>query len=150
MQIIIKAALMAFTAFSFLSAQEIVVPVKDSIGIYRTRLFSSDGEPLGKAGIADSLLTLTQEGCCLVVERGDGLIGWVKSYLVASTGKRKSLKCRKPLVMGYINGPTPIYFVDDDHSNDDPIELDSSFRAALRRNSDPETEEDCNEQSTSD
>lgn len=42
-------------------------------------------------------------------------------------------------VQGYLDNPTPIYIMDTDDPNSEPITLDRSFREALKINIDRET-----------
>jgi hypothetical protein len=42
-------------------------------------------------------------------------------------------------VIGYLDNPTPVYIIDADNPNADPIKLDRSFADALRENVDRET-----------
>jgi len=44
-------------------------------------------------------------------------------------------------VIGYLDNPTPVYIIDSDDPNADPINLDRSFKDALRENVDKETVE---------
>jgi hypothetical protein len=44
-------------------------------------------------------------------------------------------------VVGYLDNPTPVYIIDMDDPNADPITLDRSFREALKENVDRETME---------
>ncbi|GBU22702.1 hypothetical protein R80B4_02614 [Fibrobacteres bacterium R8-0-B4] len=53
----------------------------------------------------------------------------------------KSMAFEAAEVMGYLDNPTPVYIVDIDDPNADPITLDRSFKDALKENVDKETME---------
>jgi hypothetical protein len=73
------------------------------------------------------------------VQKGDGTVGWIEKRLVQTTGKSKTFVFDDAEVIGYLDNPTPVYIIDADNPNADPIKLDRSFADALRENVDRET-----------
>jgi len=59
----------------------------------------------------------------------------------AKSSASKSMAFEAAEVMGYLDNPTPVYIVDIDDPNADPITLDRSFKDALKENVDKETME---------
>ena len=58
-----------------------------------------------------------------------------------AVGKSKTFVFDNAEVIGYLDNPTPVYIIDIDDPNADPINLDRSFKDALRENVDKETVE---------
>lgn len=54
-------------------------------------------------------------------------------------GASKAFAFEAMEVQGYLDNPTPVYIIDMDDPNADPITLDRSFRDALKENVDKET-----------
>jgi hypothetical protein len=75
------------------------------------------------------------------VRTPDGTVGWVEKQLVVATGKSKTFIFEGADVFGYLDNPTPVYIIDADDPNANPISLDRSFSDALRENVDRETVE---------
>ena len=70
-----------------------------------------------------------------------GKRGWVDKGSVVAVGKSKTFVFDNADVIGYLDNPTPVYIIDADDPNANPITLDRSFKDALRENVDRETVE---------
>ena len=123
------------------AAEKYVVPNKDGVGVYKNRTREVYEEPVVKVGTTDRLTVIKKKGRHYQVKTGDGQRGWVEARMVATTGKSKTFVFDNADVIGYLDNPTPVYIIDTDDPNADPINLDRSFKDALRENVDKETVE---------
>lgn len=133
--------ILAFAASSLLFAEQFVVPTKDGVGVYKNKTRDVYEEPITKVGSSDRLTLIQKSGRHMKVKTPDGQVGWVEKRLVATTGKSKTFVFDNADVIGYLDNPTPVYIIDTDDPNADPINLDRSFKDALRENVDKETVE---------
>ena len=133
--------ILAFAASSLLFAQQFVVPTKEDVGVYKNKTRKVYEEPLVTVGSSDRLTLMKKSGRHYKVKTSDGQVGWVEKRLVATTGKSKTFVFDNADVIGYLDNPTPVYIIDTDDPNADPISLDRSFKDALRENVDKETVE---------
>jgi hypothetical protein len=123
------------------AAEKFVTPTNDGTGIYKNQTRQVYEEPIAKVGTADRLTVLAKKGRFYEVKTADGTTGWVEDRLVVATGKSKTFVFDNADVIGYLDNPTPVYIIDTDDPNADPINLDRSFKDALRENVDKETVE---------
>ena len=127
--------------FVLFAAEKFVTPTKDDVGIYKNQTREVYEEPILKVGTTDRLTVLKKKGRHYQVKTPSGEIGWVESRLVVATGKSKTFVFDNADVIGYLDNPTPVYIIDTDDPNADPINLNRSFKDALRENVDKETVE---------
>jgi hypothetical protein len=139
-KMIVVLALSA-TFFVLFAAEKFVTPTKDGTGIYKNETREVYEEPIAKAGTTDRLTVLKKKGRHYQVKTADGQVGWIESRLVVATGKSKTFVFDNADVIGYLDNPTPVYIIDTDDPNADPINLNRSFKDALRENVDKETVE---------
>jgi hypothetical protein len=92
-------------------------------------------------GLNDRLTVVGKSKQNLKVKLASGEIGWVDQKSVIASGKAKTFVFDDAEVIGYLDNPTPVYIIDADNPNADPIKLDRSFADALRENVDRETVE---------
>jgi len=135
---IVALAAVAFGAFA---AEKFVTPTKDGTGIYKNQTREVYEEPVLTVGTTDRLTVLSKKGRHYQVKTPDGQTGWIEERLVVATGKSKTFVFDNADVIGYLDNPTPVYIIDTDDPNADPINLDRSFKDALRENVDKETVE---------
>lgn len=135
--------LMALSAtfFVLFAAEKFVTPTKDGTGIYKNQTREVYEEPILTVGTTDRLTVVSKKGRFFQVKTPDGKTGWIEDRLVATTGKSKTFVFDNADVIGYLDNPTPVYIIDTDDPNADPINLDRSFKDALRENVDKETVE---------
>ena len=136
-----------FLAFALTSiifadaAKKYVTPTKDGTGIYKNEVRELYEQPAFTVGTNDRLLILETKSRDYKVQNASGEVGWVEKRLVVATGKSKTFVFDNADVIGYLDNPTPVYIIDTDDPNADPINLDRSFKDALRENVDKETVE---------
>ena len=123
------------------AAEKFVTPNKDGVGIYKNQTREVYEEPILTVGTTDRLTVIAKKGRFYHVKTPDGQSGWVEDRLVVATGKSKTFVFDNADVIGYLDNPTPVYIIDTDDPNADPINLDRSFKDALRENVDKETVE---------
>jgi hypothetical protein len=125
----------------YAAAQKVVTPTKDGAGIYKNELRQVYEEPILTVGTSDRLQILETKRDHLKVKTSSGETGWIEKKLTVATGKSKTFVFDQAEVVGYLDNPTPVYIIDSDDPNADPINLDRSFKDALRENIDKETVE---------
>lgn len=125
--------------FSTVYAQKVVTPNKDGIGVYKNQTRDVYEEAIATVGTNDRLSVKEEKGRFYKVELPSGEEGWIEKRSVTATGKSKTFVFDKAEVVGYLDNPTPVYIMDVDDPNADPINLDRSFKDALRENVDKET-----------
>jgi hypothetical protein len=131
--------LMASLAFAQKDSKKYVTPTKDDVGAFKNEVRELYEKPSFTVGTNDRLLILETGKQAYKVQKNDGTTGWVEKRLVVTTGKSKSFVFDDAEVIGYLDNPTPVYIIDADNPNADPIKLDRSFADALRENVDRET-----------
>jgi hypothetical protein len=121
--------------------QKYVTPTKDGTGVFKNEVRELYEQPLYTVGTNDRLLIIENRARSYKVQNPTGQVGWVEKRLVVATGKSKTFVFDNAEVIGYLDNPTPVYIIDTDDPNADPINLDRSFKDALRENVDKETVE---------
>jgi hypothetical protein len=132
-------ALMATVVFAQKDMKKYVTPTKEDVGVFKNEVRELYEKPVSTVGTNDRLLILETGKQSYKIQKGDGSTGWVEKRLVVTTGKSKSFVFDDAEVIGYLDNPTPVYIIDADNPNADPIKLDRSFADALRENVDRET-----------
>jgi len=133
------ALLVAFS-ITALFAEKIVTPNKDGVGVYKNEIRELYEKPLFTVGTSDRLSILDSKGNFHKI-KSTGQVGWVEKSNVQATGRSRTFVFDNAEVVGYLDNPTPVYIMDTDDPNADPINLDRSFKDALRENVDKETVE---------
>ena len=136
--LVLSAMLLAAGAAQAARADKYVSPKKEGIGVYENEVRKLYEQPLVKVGSADRLLVLEETRNAYRVD-ANGTKGWVDKSQVVATGKSKTFVFDNAEVVGYLDNPTPVYIIDADDPNANPITLDRSFKDALRENVDRET-----------
>ena len=121
--------------------QKFVTTTKDEVGIYKNDVREVYEKPVVTVGMNDRLTVLGKSKQNYKVKTPSGEVGWVEQRLVVVVGKSKTFVFDDAEVIGYLDNPTPVYIIDADNPNADPIKLDRSFADALRENVDRETVE---------
>ncbi|MBD3240727.1 MAG: hypothetical protein GF331_09100 [Chitinivibrionales bacterium] len=121
-------------------ADKYVSPKKDGVGIYKNEVRKLYEEPISKVG-TEARLLVVKEGRNAYQVEFEGDKGWVDKQSVVAVGKSKTFVFDNADVIGYLDNPTPVYIIDADDPNANPITLDRSFKDALRENVDRETVE---------
>ncbi|MBD3345081.1 MAG: hypothetical protein GF401_08480 [Chitinivibrionales bacterium] len=116
-----------------------VQPRKDNVGIYKNQKRELYEKPIVTVGVNTRMQVLEEKRDHYKV-RYETNVGWVEKRLVAATAKgSKTYLFEDAEVIGYLDNPTPVYIIDADDKDKDPIKLDRSFAEALRENVDKET-----------
>jgi hypothetical protein len=121
------------------AGKKYVTPTKEDVGVFKNEVRELYEKPAFMVGSNDRLLIIETGKQSYKVQKADGGTGWVEKRLVVTTGKSKSFVFDDAEVIGYLDNPTPVYIIDADNPNADPIKLDRSFADALRENVDRET-----------
>ncbi|NLL11783.1 MAG: hypothetical protein GX267_00105 [Fibrobacter sp.] len=142
MRLIKWTVLLVSTITFFASAQKIAQPVKEGVKVYKSDTRQLYEEAMLTVGTSDRLQVLDSKRDMHKIKTSDGTIGWVeKKDVSVLSGKSKTFVFDNAEVVGYLDNPTPVYIIDTDDPNADPISLDRSFKDALRENIDKETVE---------
>jgi hypothetical protein len=120
-------------------AQKYVSVTKDGVGIYKSETRELYEQPVTTVGPQDRLTVVSTSRANYQVRTASGTTGWIEKRLCIATGKSKTFIFDNAEVIGYLDNPTPVYIMDADDPNADPINLDRSFKDALRENVDRET-----------
>jgi hypothetical protein len=131
----------AFSITALFAADKYVTPSKDGAEVFQNEIRQLYEKPIFSAGTSDRLQILDTKGSHYKVKGADGQVGWIEKSAVVATGKSKTFVFDNAEVVGYLDNPTPVYIMDTDDPNADPINLDRSFKDALRQNVDKETVE---------
>ena len=123
----------------FGQSAKFVQPKQDNVGVYKNQTRELYEKPLFSVDVNTSLRVVrsTKDHYKVVL---DGKEGWIEKRLTAPIGKgAKTYLFDEAEVIGYLDNPTPVYIIDADDKERDPIKLDRSFAEALRENVDKET-----------
>lgn len=121
-------------------AQKYVSAKKSDTGVFENEVRKLYEQPAFKVGPDERLSVLKETKNAYHVEL-NGQRGWVDKQTVVAVGKSKTFVFDNADVIGYLDNPTPVYIIDADDPNANPITLDRSFKDALRENIDRETVE---------
>ncbi len=137
--------ILAFAAVTvFAQKDKVVQPTKNDVGIYQNEIREAYERPIFSVGPSDYLTIIETKKNHLKVRASSGQEGWIEKDLVTKVkndAKSRSFVFESAEVVGYLDNPTPVYIIDMDDPNADPITLDRSFKDALKENVDKETME---------
>ncbi|MDR0306395.1 MAG: hypothetical protein LBI42_06100 [Chitinispirillales bacterium] len=125
-------------------AQKMMVPRKDGTSIYANEVREPYEQPVTRVGQNDMLTILETKRNHFRVRTQMGDEGFVEKKELRDPPKSSAsqrMVFEGADVIGYLDNPTPVYIIDMDDPNADPITLDRSFKDALRENVDKETME---------
>jgi hypothetical protein len=139
---IILGLIIVFASIAvFAKDDKFVTATKDETPIFKNDVREVYEKPMTTVSMNDKLTILSVSKQNYKVKLPSGETGWVEKRAVVVTGKSKTFVFDDAEVIGYLDNPTPVYIIDADNPNADPIKLDRSFADALRENVDRETVE---------
>ena len=125
---------------SFVSAAKIfyVLPNKEGVQVYKNEVRQMNEQAMEVVGKNDRLKVIESSRNNYKVKTDKGNIGWIEKRLASKTeGTVETFEDVE--VQGYLDNPTPLYITDMDQGESAPVDIDRSFKDALRRNTDKET-----------
>jgi len=119
-------------------------PRRAGVSIYANETREAYEQPVAALG-QNEVVTITEIGRQhFKVRTRAGVEGFVEKRELNRASQAaisQSIAFDAAEVIGYLDNPTPIYIIDMDDPNADPITLDRSFKDALKQNVDRETME---------
>jgi len=135
-----------FSMSVFAQRERQMVPKKEA-RIFANEIREPYETPLFTATDKDFLTILETKRNHFRVSTQSGITGWVERNQLKDPPRSSNSSASARMVfegadvIGYLDNPTPVYIIDMDDPNADPITLDRSFKDALRENVDRETME---------
>jgi hypothetical protein len=116
---------------------------RNNTGVYASEIRQAYEQPVATVGSGDLLTVTGVTKNHVKVRTASGAEGFVEKSDVnkVAASKSRSFQFDAAQIEGYLTTPAPIYILDTDGADADPIVLSRSFRAALKENSDKETME---------
>jgi len=131
----------------FAQRERQMVPRKEA-RIFANEVREPYEQPVFTATERDMLVVVEERRRHFRVRTSSGIEGFVEKNALRDpprSGGRNDASSRFVFegadVIGYLDNPTPVYIIDMDDPNADPITLDRSFKDALKENVDRETME---------
>lgn len=133
----VKTLLILIVMLSFTYAQKTfyVVPTKDNVQVYENKVRQMNEKAIESVGKGDRLKVIESSGKLYKVKTDSGKLGWIeKRYASKTQGTVETFEDVE--VQGYLDNPTPLYITDMDQGESAPVDIDRSFKDALKRNAD--------------
>ncbi len=115
-----------------------VAAIAENTSVYERRTTNGRDTPIFTVGTVDRLQVVETGKQNLKIMKSTGETGWIKKRLVKAVPWR-GMVFENVAVMGYLENPTPILIAVNDDSPEEMIELNRSFKDALKENIDRET-----------
>jgi hypothetical protein len=143
---LVKVALILTLAAGWAFAQRVgdaMQARRANTQVYANEIREAYEQPVGSIGTNDVVTITEVRRNHFKVRTGGGVEGFVEkrdlNRASAAANRNRAFAFEAAEVIGYLDNPTPIYIIDMDDPNADPISLDRSFREALKENIDKET-----------
>lgn len=119
-------------------------PRRANTQVYANQVRESFETPIVAIGPEDLVTVVEVDRRQCRIRTVGGIQGWVECNTLSRPSNRGSNASRAftfeaAEVQGYLDNPTPVYIIDMNDTDSDPIELNRSFREALQVNVDRET-----------
>jgi hypothetical protein len=116
-----------------------IVSPKKNCGVYQNHPRAMYETPVYTVEIDDRLCVIDQNTDYFKVQNVKGQSGWIAKNEVNVLKKNQKFTFNDAEVLGYLDNPTPVYILDADQDDKQPIKLDRSFSDNLKENVDRET-----------
>lgn len=126
----------AFSAAGKTVEHRYVVPTKDNVPVYTTRMHGNHESAGFHVSMQDRLTVVSESRRRFKVRDSRGKVGWVDKSKVTKVSPSKRFVFGNADVHGYLDDPSPIYIIDADGPDNVTLKLDRSFDNALRQNAD--------------
>lgn len=125
-------------SFSFAQKTFYVVPKKDKLPVYKNEVRQMNEKAIETVSITDQLKVIEATRNHYKVKTDKGNTGWIEKKFAKKT--QATVETFEDVeVQGYLDNPTPLYITDMDQEESAPVDIDRSFKDALKRNADKET-----------
>ncbi len=133
---IIACAVMAIGA----DKERWVTAKNGEVGVYASEIRQTYEKPIFSVSSTARMKVLS-EGRDMLKVTANGQEGWIEKGKVATASSKagKTFTFEDADVVGYLDNPTPVYIIDAENQEKDPIKLERSFADALKDNTDQET-----------
>jgi len=144
-----KVAIILAIAAGVAVAQKVgdsMQPRRANTQMFANEIREAYESPIASLGTGDIVTISEVKRNHFRVRTGTGVEGWIEKKELnkasaAAASKNRAFAFEAAEVVGYLDNPTPVYIIDMDDPNADPISLDRSFKDALKENVDRETVE---------
>lgn len=126
-----------FVAYSFGQKTFYVLPTSNDVALYANSVRQMNEKALETVGKTDKLKVLETSGSSYKVQSPSGKTAWVEKRLVSKTDAKVET-FEGVEVTGYLDNPTPLVITDMDQGYSAPIDINRSFKDALKNNADKE------------
>jgi hypothetical protein len=113
--------------------------------VYANEIREAFESAIGSIGTSDIVTISEVRRNHFRIRTASGVEGFVEKKELnkasAAASKNRAFAFEAAEVIGYLDNPTPVFILDMDDPNADPISLDRSFKDALKENVDKETME---------
>ncbi len=131
-------SILLFSSFVSAAKPFYVLPNKEGVQVYKNEVRQMNEQAMEVVGKNDRLKVIETSRNNYKVKTDKGNIGWIEKRLASKTeGTVETFEDVE--VQGYLDNPTPLYITDMDQGQSAPVDIDRSFKDALKRNADKET-----------
>ncbi len=134
----IVMSILLLSSFAAAAKNFYVLPNKSGVPVYKNEVREMNEAALETVGKNDRLKVVETSRNSYKVKTDKGNYGWIEKRFASKT--KGSVETFEDVeVQGYLDNPTPLFITDMDQSESAPVDIDRSFKDALKRNADKET-----------